>query len=174
MIYSKAKYLVVFIILILLSQIHLSALYWEDDFPANDPENAYRTPKGCVLGSIWERVKRSTTSISNFLLFGGKEPADMGPPINKRKKGLVVLGCGVLGGVTGAVIGLATEQEGGEQTAYRVTSVSIGVISGIIVGIWVVPESFSYDDQARWQDRPLRTVAVPRRELRATLWQGRF
>ncbi len=174
MIYSKAKYLAVFIILVLLSQLHLSALYWEDDFPANDPENAYRVPKGCVLGPIWDRVKRNTTSLSNFLLYGGKEPADMGPPINKRKKGMIVLGCGVLGGVTGAMIGLVTEQEGREQTIHRATSVGIGVMCGIVVGIWVVPESFSYDDQARWRVRPLRTAAVPRRELKATLWRGRF
>jgi len=165
--------LIVLLVSVCLPQASL-ALYWEDDFPSNDPENAYRVPKGCVLGPLWDKIKRNAAGASNFLLYGGREPADMGPSLNKRKKGMVVLGCTVLGGVTGGMIALATEQEGGEQSVQRTTAVAVGAMCGVIVGIWVVPESFSYDDNARERSRILHLARARPAEVRAALWQGRF
>ena len=150
------------------------ALYWEDDFPSNDPENEYRVPKGCVMGSVWDKLRRSAAGISNFLVYGGREPADTGPSLNKRKKGMVVLGCTVLGGVTGGVIGLATENENTDIMVHRVTSIGLGVICGVIVGVWVVPDSFSYDEQARWVNPDARFSEARYRDLETDVLRLHF
>ena len=174
MTYPRARQLIIFVVLISLFPIHLHALYWEDDFPGNDPENEYRTPKGCVLGSVWDKMKRSAAGVSNFLVYGGREPADMGPSLNKRKKGLVVLGCAALGGVTGAIVGLATEGEGTDRMVHRVTSIGLGVICGVVIGVWVVPESFSYDEQAHWVNPDMKVSAALRRDFEASVLEVHF
>jgi len=121
-----------------------------------------------------DKVKRNAAGASNFLLYGVREPADMGPSLNKRKKGMVVLGCAVLGGVTGGMISLATEQEGGEQAVQRTTSIAVGAMCGVVLGIWVVPESFSYDDNARERSRILYLAKARHKGIRASIWQGKF
>ncbi len=172
--HHSLKIILLILVAVLLCHQSVEALYWEDDFPGNDPENEYRVPKGCVLGSVWDKMKRSTAGISNFLLYGGKEQADMGPSLNKRKKGLIILSCAVMGGVTGAIVAVATETEGADRMVYRATAIGVGVMSGVVVGVWVVPESFSYDEQARWINPDIKVSAARRCGFRASILQAEF
>lgn len=137
-------------ILFILSLSHPArAMYWEDDHPSNDPSNQYRKPGGCFWGPLFRGLKKSSRKAKRYLSEGGRPLADRGVVVNRGKKLSVILSSGLLGATTGYIAALATEKDNQDIALYRSVLTTAGFLGGMVVGIFILPETLNVDPHAR-------------------------
>ena len=126
-----------------------SAMYWEDDHPSNDPANKYRKPGGCLWGPLFRGFKSSGRKVGRYLSQGGRPTPDRGRVLRKEKKLAIILASGFLGGTAAYITALSTEKETQDIVLYRATLTIAGVVGGLLVGVYAIPETMNTDPTAR-------------------------
>ena len=139
----------VFSFLLSLSLPSAFGMFWEDDHSTNDPTNKYRTPQGCFAGPLLKGLRKSSKRVGTYLSEGGRPAADRGPVVNKGKKSAIILASGLLGATTGYVLALATESNNQDAALTRSTLTAAGLVGGVLVVLYAIPESMNVDSQAR-------------------------
>ena len=75
--------------------------------------------------------------------------ADRGAVVNRGKKLSIILSSGLLGATTGYIAAIATENDNQDVALFRSAMTAAGFFGGMVVGIFILPESLNVDPHVR-------------------------
>jgi hypothetical protein len=117
------------------------ALYWEDQFPGNNPKDIKRRPQGFFLfnwiGSLLHMEREH-----KYRSLGNE---DNGPMVNTGSQTLIIIVSGIVGMVAGIITGYSVAPNVDRQTPDMFIGGSLGLGAGIGIGELIIPRDYQVD-----------------------------